>query len=168
MFQKALERAADDRHGGWLARVMWVRLHSAIYRLQDVSRAQSFSCFLSGTYGLEKLSSSNWIKWDILLKSPVALRCPTVSLSSFRPVEFTEEVLGSPEGHCIFSYTEDGLERNLQAKVCKPFKWCSNTAWSHVPWAYPSPWAHPCWHDPPKERHGIVTVIPCWLTGQLF
>lgn len=54
MLQKALERVADDRHGGWLARMMWVQLHSTIYRLQDVSKAQSFSCFLSGAYGLEK------------------------------------------------------------------------------------------------------------------
>lgn len=44
-------------------------------------------------------------------------------------LEFTEEVLGSPEGRCIFPYTEDGLVRSPQAKVCKPFKWCSSTAY---------------------------------------
>lgn len=76
-------------------------------------------------------------------------------------LESTEGVLGSPEGHCIFPYTEDGLVRSPQAKVCKPFKWCPNTAQSHLLWAHPSPWAHPCWHGPPKDWHGIVIVIPC-------
>lgn len=52
-----------------------------------------------------------------LLPSGVQHWVPPLDLDS------TEGVQGSPEGHCFFPYTENGLVRSPQAKVCKPFKY---------------------------------------------